>query len=130
MESSKNNAAQPNNSAKSNGKQLNNSAGSAGPVSALGATPVPHYTKPFPDVSKIEVFGGQHFRRWQERISSTLDMHGVAAALTDPQPDSSADPKQIENWTYANKVCRYVVLSTLSNELFDVYCSYNLAKEI
>lgn len=57
-------------------------------------------------------------------------MHGVAAALTDPQPDSSADPKQIENWTYANKVCRYVILSTLSNELFDVYCSYKLAKEI
>ncbi|KEH40095.1 hypothetical protein MTR_1g021965 [Medicago truncatula] len=32
------------------------------------------YSKPFPDVSKIEVFAGQNFRRWQERINSTLDL--------------------------------------------------------
>jgi len=37
-----------------------------------------NYAKSFPDVSKFEVFAGQNFRRWQERISSTLDLHGVA----------------------------------------------------
>ncbi|OIT19105.1 hypothetical protein A4A49_62088, partial [Nicotiana attenuata] len=28
------------------------------------------YAKPFPDVSKIEVFGGDNFKRWQERVHS------------------------------------------------------------
>ena len=44
-----------------------------------------------------------------------------------------ADPKDAENseaWTYGNKVCRHSILSTLSNELFDVYCSYKEAREI
>jgi len=40
------------------------------------------FAKPFPDVSKIEVFSGQNFRRWQERVSTLLDMYGVASALT------------------------------------------------
>ncbi|CAL8992693.1 unnamed protein product [Prunus brigantina] len=29
-----------------------------------------------------------------------------------------------------NKICRHTILSTLSNELFDIYCSYKTAKEI
>jgi len=28
------------------------------------------FMKPFLDVSKIEVFTGQNFRRWQERVST------------------------------------------------------------
>ena len=88
------------------------------------------YAKPFPDVSKIEMFGGQNFKRWQERVFSVLDMHGVADALTDPKPDSSAGTKKIDEWTYANKVCRHTILTTLSNELFDVYCSYKESNKI
>jgi hypothetical protein len=52
-----------------------------------------NYAKPFPDVSKIEVFAGQNFRRWQERVSPTLDLHGVASALTKSKPPSSSTPK-------------------------------------
>ena len=33
--------------------------------SLLPAVP---YAKPFPDISKIEIFSGQNFKRWQERI--------------------------------------------------------------
>ena len=36
---------------------------------------LPAYAKPFPDISRIEVFSRQNFKRWQERIYSTLDMH-------------------------------------------------------
>ena len=52
-------------------------------------------------------------------------MHGVAQALTTMQPDHDADL-----WLHSNKVCRHTILSTLSNELFDVYCSYKEAKAI
>jgi hypothetical protein len=33
--------------------------------------------KPFLDISKIEFFGRENFRRWQERIFGVLDMHEV-----------------------------------------------------
>ena len=47
-------------------------------VSAPKVPILPAYAKPFPDISKIEVFSGQNFKCLQERIYSTLDMHGVA----------------------------------------------------
>ena len=91
--------------------------------------PVVPYAKPFLDISKIEVFNGDNFKRWQKRIFSVLDMHGVAFALTDAKPDASST-KQLELWVHANKVCRHTIISTLSNDLFDVYCSYKESKEI
>ena len=54
-----------------------------------------------------------------------LDMHGVAWVLSEPKIDAN-----VEAWMYGNKVCRHSILSTLSNELFDVYCGYKEAKEI
>ena len=36
----------------------------------------------------------------------------------------------IEIWKHANKVCRNTILSTLSNDLFNVYCPYKEAKQI
>src|ERR1044072_4190668 len=57
-------------------------------------------------------------------------MHGVAFALTNPKPDDSTNPKQMEEWIHANKVCRHTILNTITNELFDVYCTYKQAKDI
>jgi len=57
-------------------------------------------------------------------------MYGVAYSLTTSKPDSSSHMKQIEDWIHANKVCRHTMFSELSNDLFDVYCSYKEAKEI
>jgi len=88
------------------------------------------FVKPFPDVSKIEVFTGQNFRRWQERVSTLLDMYGVALALTTSKPDSITVAKQVDDWIHANTVCHHTLLSVLSNDLFDVYASYKNAKDI
>ena len=63
-------------------------------------------------------------------MSILLDMYEVASALTTSKPNTSSPAKQIEDWIHANKVCRHTMLSVLSNGLFDVYCSYNEAKEI
>jgi len=38
--------------------------------------------------------------------------------------------KQIEGWTHANKVCCHTLLNALSNDLFDVHCSYKETKDI
>jgi len=88
------------------------------------------FTKPFPNVLKIEVFIDQNFLRWQERISTLLDMYKVTFAFTTSKPDSSMFAKQFDVWTHANKVCRHTLLSVLCNDLFDVYCSYKDAKDI
>ncbi|XP_022873573.1 uncharacterized protein LOC111392455 [Olea europaea var. sylvestris] len=97
-----------------------------GPSSSMAMT----LAKPFPDVSKIEVFADENFKRWQERLYSLLDIHGVAFALKDPKPSSNSEAHIQDAWVHAKKVCRYTILQTLSNELFDVYCSYKEAKTI
>lgn len=79
-------------------------------------------------MSKIEIFANENFKRWQERIFSLLDIHGIAHALLYPQPSANTDNKIVKSWQHANKVCRHTILKTISNELFDVYCSYKEAK--
>lgn len=102
-------------------------------VGTNAATPVPivlPYAKPFTDVSNIKIFANENFKRWQERVFSLLDVHGVAHTLIHPQPDANVDKKIMESWQYANTVCRHTILQTISNELFDVYCSCKEAKVI
>ncbi|KAI9126065.1 hypothetical protein K1719_003483 [Acacia pycnantha] len=57
-------------------------------------------------------------------------MHGVAIALNQPQLALESDQAAKDAWTYANKVYRHTVISTLSNDLFDVYCVYKEAQNI
>lgn len=83
-----------------------------------------------PDISKIKLFARQNYHRLQERIYTILDMHGVTVALID-QKLAKTDPKQVEHGhTPIRLICRHTIISTLSDELFDVYCSYKEAKEI
>ena len=87
-------------------------------------------SKPFPDTSKIESFDGRYFKRWQERVFSALDVMGYSIAITKLKPDDTTSTKDQQEWHHANKVCRHTILSTLSNDLFDVYCNYKDAKQI
>lgn len=54
------------------------------------------FAKPFPNVSKIEIFANENFKRWQERVYSLFDIHGVAYALTESQPSATTDAKTQE----------------------------------
>ena len=92
--------------------------------------PTTIFAKSLVNVSKIEVFNGQSFRHWQERVHTLLDMHGVVFAFFTPKLDASVDANQLRQWVQANKICRHTLLSALSNDLFDVYCSYKESKEI
>ena len=62
----------------------------------------------------------------QEKVMSILDVTGYAFAITDPKPEK----KDLQNWENANKICRHIILSTLSNALFDVYCPYKTTTRI
>jgi len=82
-------------------------------VSATPVSPVPivlPYAKPFPDVSNIEIFANENFKRWQERVFSLLNVHDVAHALLHPQPCADVDNKILKSWQYANKICRHTIL--------------------
>jgi len=71
----------------------NNTSSTENPNTVSGAQTV--FSKPFPDVSKIEVFSRQNFWRWQEHVSTLLDMYEVATALTSSKPNSNIPSKQI-----------------------------------
>ncbi|KAF7802715.1 Retrovirus-related Pol polyprotein from transposon TNT 1-94 [Senna tora] len=57
-------------------------------------------------------------------------MYGVVNALTEAEPVADAAQATKNFWLQANKVCRHTILSTLSNELFDIYSVYKEAKTI
>ena len=44
-----------------------------------------------PDVSKIDVFNGSFFKRWQERVFSVLDVMNLADYLTKPKPEEGIE---------------------------------------
>lgn len=54
----------------------------------------------------------------------------MTCALAESQPVATVDVKIPESWQYANKVCQHTILQTLSNELFDVYCTCKEVKKI
>ena len=48
--------------------------------------------------------------------------------LIDSKPKSNS--KDLSKWENGNKHARHVIFSSLTNELFDVYCEYKVGKEI
>ena len=59
---------------------------------------------------------------------STIDVVDLGNILIDPNPKS--DSEDLSKWENGNKQVRHVILSTLTNELLDIYCHYKVAKEI
>ena len=81
-----------------------------------------------PDTSKIYPFNETFFKRWQERVYFIIDVVNLGHILANPKPTN--DFEDLSKWENGNKQVRYVILSTLTNKLFDVYCQYKGAKEI
>ena len=48
--------------------------------------------------------------------------------MTDPKPEDGSH--MLPTWETRNKQVYHAILSTLSNELFDLYCQFKVAKEI
>ena len=92
--------------------------------------------KVLPNVTKIEPFNGNNFKRWQQKVLATLDFTKISCALHEPKPGVESGEKagekseKLENWKMANTLCLNTILNSLSNELFDVYCHFTIAKEL
>ena len=81
-----------------------------------------------PNTFKIDPFNGTFFKRWQENVFSALDVVNLGHILTYPKPENGSH--LLPTWETGNKQVVYVIPSTLSNELFDIYCQFKVAKEI
>ncbi|KAL0434630.1 UNVERIFIED_CONTAM: Retrovirus-related Pol polyprotein from transposon TNT 1-94 [Sesamum radiatum] len=71
-------------------------------------------------------FSGQFFKRWQQQMKIWLTMKGLLTVIqvTRSEPtDTNPRSAEIEQWTEKDQIGRGAILSTLSDTLFDVYCS-------
>ena len=87
-----------------------------------------------PDMSKLETFDGNHYKRWSGRMLFYLEpIHVDYVLFNDRVSDEMHEPARsasIRNFERDNHTCRGHILNYLSNSLFDIYCGYNSAKEI
>ena len=44
----------------------------------------------YPDTSKIDLFNGSLFKRWQERVFFVIDVVDLEHILTDPKPENGS----------------------------------------
>ncbi|KAF7834752.1 Retrovirus-related Pol polyprotein from transposon TNT 1-94 [Senna tora] len=65
-----------------------------------------------------------------EHVYSILDMHEVANALAEFEPTADAAKPTKDFLLHANKVCRHTLISTMSNDMFDIYSVYKEANKI
>ncbi|KAH7842618.1 hypothetical protein Vadar_007401 [Vaccinium darrowii] len=89
-------------------------------------------TKAMPDATRIEPFNGLFFKHWQQKIKLVMDISNVLFVLETPKPESDSEryEETLAAWVRADKICKSIILNSLSNELFDVYCGLEHALEI
>ena len=89
-------------------------------------------TKAIPDVTKIESLNRNNLKCWQTKLLLILDIAKVDFVLTKPKPVQGDKNYETELplWENANKICKSIILNALSNELFDIYCTFKSAIEI
>ena len=103
----------------------------AGYVAPTGRTSTSHVEKP-------EKFSGvaATFKRWQQKMLFYLTTLNLAKLLTEvvpTMPEGEPDVavyNAIEAWNHADFLCRNYILNNISDALFNVYSTYNTAKEL
>ena len=74
---------------------------------------------PTTELSKIEPFSGQNYKRWKQKISFALQTLKVFYILSDTFIVDPANQTEVQD---ANN-CKHYILNTLSNELYKTrYC--------
>lgn len=97
-------------------------------------------TKYVPNLTNVDPFNGTNFKRWQTKLLLIMDIAKVDHVLTKPKPveppsDATDEQKKeyessVSTWSSADKICKAIILNSLSNELFDIYCLHKHATEI
>jgi hypothetical protein len=86
------------------------------------------------DMSKLEPFDGNHYKRWSDRLLFYLETIFVGYVLFNVcVPANMPEPARFAStlvYKKDSRICRGHILHYLSNYLFDIYCSYESAKDI
>ena len=80
------------------------------------------------EISKLEAFDGNNFKRWKERVLPSLEFTEIDWVLYEPKLED--DPKNIAKWERTNKLCIHTIKCGLSNKLLDNYCHFTCAKDL
>ena len=80
------------------------------------------------EISKLEVFDGNNFKHWKERVFPILKFTEIDRVLYEPKLEH--DPKNIAKWEGTNKLCIHTIKCGLSNKLLDNYCHFTCTKDL
>ena len=86
--------------------------------------------------SKLEMFEGVDFRRWQKKMHFLLSSMNVVYVLSTAIPEDHGDDatvKQIRKrskWENDDYVCRGLILNGMSDSLFDIYQNVESSKDL
>ena len=85
---------------------------------------------------KLDKFNGTDFKRWQQKMLFYLTTMTLANIIREDVPKATIDPPTrdmsltIEAWTQSDFLYRNYILNRLENNLYDIYSSYKIAKEV
>ena len=85
---------------------------------------------------KPERFNGTEFKRWQQKMLFYLTTLNLARFLQEDAPalkENETDKQVVavvEAWKHADFLCRNYLLNGLDNTLYNVYCTFNTAREL
>ena len=103
--------------------------------SSMGST-ITSLNKMPQDLSKLDKFDGNNFKRWKEIVEfllTTLKVRFVLDTECPNVPTENPTPQQIAaktNWDEANYTCRGNIPNLLSDLLFDMYVPLKSARQI
>ena len=80
------------------------------------------------EITMLEAFDGNNFKRWKERVLPILEFTEIDRVLYEPKPKE--DPKNIAKQEKTNKLCVHTIKCGLSNRLFDNYCHFTCVKDL
>ena len=85
---------------------------------------------------KPEKFNGTEFKRWQQKMLFYLTTLNLARFLQENAPALKENETNrqvvaaVEAWKHADFLCRNYLLNGLDNTLYNVYCTFNTAREL
>ena len=85
---------------------------------------------------KPKKFNGIKFKRWQQKMLFYLTTLNLTCFLQEDAPalkENKTDRQvvaTVEAWKHANFLCRNYFLNGLDNTLYNVYCAFNIAREL
>ena len=80
------------------------------------------------EITMLEAFDRNNFKRWKERVLPILEFTKIERVLYELKLDD--DPRNKEKWERTNKLCVHAIKCGFSNKFFDNYCHFTCAKDL